>query len=139
MLDFDKSKLKNILLKIDEEFGLLDKKLNYKPIIMIVGGSAFILQNLSSRPTTHDIDVMKYDAALEEIIAKYNIVNAQVKTFEDSLPYNYEDRLIILDIGARHIEFIVPSLEDLVVMKLYGMRPNDIQDINSEEVINAID
>lgn len=55
------------------------------------------------------------------------------------MPYNYEDRLIILETGSKNIEFIAPSLEDLVVMKLYGVRPNDLQDINSEEVINNID
>lgn len=138
MIALDKDKLKKVLLQIDKEYGLLESKLDYKPIVMIVGGSAFILQDLSSRPATHDIDVMSYDAALGEIIDKYNIVNSQVKTYEDSLPYNYEDRLITLEIGAKNIDFITPSLEDLVVMKLYGVRPNDLQDINSEEVINNI-
>ena len=139
MVELNKDKLKKVLLQIDKEYGLLETKLDYKPIVMIVGGCAFILQDLSSRPVTHDIDVLSYDAALEEIISKYNIVNAQVKTYEDSLPYNYEDRLVIINIGAKNIEFISPSLEDLVVMKLYGARPNDLEDINSEEVINTID
>lgn len=139
LIELNKDKLKQVLLQIDKEYGLLDTKLDYKPIVMVVGGCAFILQGFSSRPVTHDIDVMSYDAILRQIIEQYNILNSQVKNYEDSLPYNYEDRLIILDIGAKNIEFITPSLEDLVVMKLYGVRPNDLQDINSDEVINNID
>ena len=139
MQRLNKENLKKTLLKIDEEFGLVDNTLKYKPVIMIVGGSAFILQDLSSRTITHDVDVLKFDASLKSILDKYNIINSQVKTYEDSLPYNYEDRLIILEIGAKNIEFISPSLEDLVVMKIYGSRPNDIQDINSKEVISKID
>lgn len=139
MLDMNKDRLVKVLLQVDEEVGLLDLKINYKPVIMIVGGSSFILQDLSSRNVTHDIDVLRCDQAIKEIIDKYSIINSQVITYEDSLPYNYEDRLIKLEIDAKNVEYISPSLEDLVVMKLYGARPNDLQDINSEEVINNID
>lgn len=49
----------------------------------------------------------------------------------DQIPYNFEDRLVELDIETTSVRFVVPSLEDLVIMKLYAQRPNDIQDVES--------
>ena len=57
----------------------------------------------------------------------------------NQMPFNYEDRLIPLDIGARFIRYFTPSLEDLAVMKLYAYRPNDIVDLHSRAFIDRLD
>lgn len=56
----------------------------------------------------------------------------------DQIPYNFEDRLVELNIGTTTVHFVVPSLEDLIIMKLYAQRPNDIQDIESAAKSNLI-
>ena len=57
----------------------------------------------------------------------------------NQMPFNYEDRLIPLDIGARFIRCFTPSLEDLAVMKLYAFRPNDIIDLHSQAFVDRLD
>ena len=57
----------------------------------------------------------------------------------NQMPFNYEDRLIPLEIGARFIRYFTPSLEDLAVMKLYAYRPNDIVDLHSRAFIDRLD
>ncbi len=57
----------------------------------------------------------------------------------NQMPFNYEDRLIPLDIGARFIRYFTPSLEDLAVMKLYAYRPNDIIDLHSQAFATLIE
>ncbi len=44
-----------------------------------------------------------------------------------------------LETGSCVIDFLAPSIEDLVVMKLYAQRPNDLQDIRSAAQRNLID
>ena len=57
----------------------------------------------------------------------------------NQMPFNYEDRLIPLKIGARFIRYFTPSLEDLAVMKLYAYRPNDIVDLHSQAFVDRLD
>jgi len=40
---------------------------------------------------------------------------------------------------GRKIDFFTVSLEDIVIAKLYSMRPTDIADITSDEVLKRID
>lgn len=133
-----KNELIEILLGIDEEASLTLGNSPHKPTVIIVGGAAFLLRDLTNRKVTHDIDVLSIDEELKAIIASYPEVNQSVSAYMDQIPYNFEDRLVELNIGTTTVHFVVPSLEDLIIMKLYAQRPNDIQDIESAAKSNLI-
>ena len=127
----NREELISILRGIDEEASLLLGCLKYTPHVVIVGGAAFFLRDLTDRSTTHDIDVLNADSVIREIISGYPQINGGVAAYMDQIPYNFEDRLVPLEIGTTTIRFVTPSVEDLIVMKLYAERPNDLQDIHS--------
>ena len=78
-------------------------------------------------------------AALRCVLANYAAVNQAVAAYADQIPYNFEDRLLRLDLPTETIDFLTPSVEDLAVMKLYGWRPSDQQDLESPAMLDAID
>lgn len=132
-------RLTKLLLDLDEEarlvFGCLEKKM---PLI-IVGGSAFILNRLTKRPVTHDVDILSADRRLMGIVAAYPELNGNAAAFCDTVPCNYEDRLVSLDLPTTTVAYFVPSLEDLAVMKLYAWRPNDIDDLTNTDFLAKVD
>lgn len=134
-----RSALIKTLLDIDEEVGLELGNLPCRPSVLIVGGAAFMLRELTPRKVTHDIDVYHADGSVAEILSRYPQVNGGVAAHSDEIPYNFEDRLIKLDIGASAVDFFTPSNEDLVVMKLYACRPNDLQDIDGAAQSGLLD
>ena len=121
-----KHDLEQTLLDIDEEAELEIGPRGDRPSVVLVGGSAFMLNDLTNRSVTHDMD-------------RYPEVNGMAVAYCDQMPFNYEDRLIPLDIGARFIRYFTPSLEDLAVMKLYAYRPNDIVDLHSQAFVDRLD
>lgn len=122
--------LKKLLLDIDEEARLILGECDPRPCVVIVGGAAFVLRELTPRKATHDVDVYEADDIVSRILGRYPALNGAVSAYADQIPYNFEDRLVALDLGTRVINFVTPSVEDLVVMKLYAERPNDIQDMD---------
>ncbi len=134
-----KDELIETLLGIDEEAWLLLGSRPVKPRVVVVDGAAFMLRDLTTRRVTHDIDVLQADEAVRAIITNYPQVNEQVRAFSDQIPYNFEDRLVALPIPSKAIEFLTPCAEDLVVMKLYAQRPNDIQDVDGAIANGGID
>ena len=98
-----------------------------------------MLNDVTNRSVTHDIDVFEADRCLRKIIARYPEVNGMAVAYCNQMPFNYEDRLIPLEIGAHFIRYFTPSLEDLAVMKLYAYRPNDIVDLHSRAFIDRLD
>ena len=133
-----KDRLAATLLRIDEEADLLLAESRHHPQVVIVGGSALMLADLTSRPATHDIDVLQCDAAVREVIAAHRVANGAVAAYLDHVPYNFEDRLVPLPLPARRIRFMRPSLEDLAVMKLYAWRPTDQEDLESPQLLRQI-
>lgn len=131
--------LTSTLLAIDEEAALFQGPCNEKAVVVIVGGAAFMLRDLTNRAVTHDIDVLQADRIVRTILANYPNVNGSVAAYADQIPYNFEDRLVALDLDTQAITFVTPSTEDLVVMKLYAQRPNDMQDIESAASRGQID
>lgn len=131
--------LRETLLSIDEEAWLTFGEPQTKMDVIVAGGCAFILQEMTSRRVTHDIDVLDADARLRSILGGYFAVNGAVAAFSDSIPYGYEDRLVEIIPDTKCVRFLVPSLEDLIVMKLYAWRPNDITDLSNNRVLSAID
>lgn len=137
----NKNNLIHTLMLIDEEASLVlnSDQPEEKPSVVIVGGGAFVLRDLTSRPSTHDIDVFMVDERLREIISHYPEVNGAVMAYMDSIPYNFEDRLLEIPIETTTVVFKTPSIEDLAVMKLYGWRPNDIADLTSKSFLDRVD
>ncbi len=138
-MEYGKQRLVDLLLTIDEEATLLLGAKGQRYPVVIVGGSAFLLHDLTNRPTTHDVDVLSCHAALRGVLANYAAVNGAAAAYADQIPYNFEDRLVKLDLPTKTIDFMTPSVEDLAVMKLYGWRPNDQQDLESPAMLEAID
>ncbi|MDD6290017.1 MAG: DUF6036 family nucleotidyltransferase [Eggerthellales bacterium] len=135
----NKEDLIRILQRIDEEVWLVIGRRDPKPRVVIVGGAAFMLRDLTPRKITHDIDVYEVDEAIRAILGMYPEVNRAVAAYADQIPYNFEDRLVVIDVGAKAIEFTAPCVEDMVVMKLYAERPSDIQDIDGAVSAGEID
>lgn len=138
-MEYGKERLVELLLTMDEEATLLLGTDSQRFPVVIVGGSAFLLHDLTNRPATHDVDVLSCHAALRGVLANYSAVNQAVAAYADQIPYNFEDRLLRLNLPTETIDFLTPSVEDLAVMKLYGWRPNDQQDLESPAMLDAID
>lgn len=138
-MEYGRERLEKLLLTIDEEATLSLGERGRRYPVVIVGGSAFLLRDLTSRPATHDVDVLSCHAALRDVLANYAAVNGAVSAYADHIPYNFEDRLVSLDLPTKTIDFLTPSIEVLAVMKLYGWRPNDQQDLESPAMLDKID
>lgn len=133
---FNKQGIVERLIAADQEAALLSA-IPYSVDVTIVGGSVLILKNLLFR-STPDIDALNIEKSLKNIFLKYDI-NDRVNAYSDFIPYNYEDRLELIDIGTTTIKFYMLSLADLVIMKLSSDREKDWSDITSANVINALD
>ena len=54
-------RLTKLLLDLDEEARLVFGCLEEKMTLVIVGGSAFILNRITKRAVTHDVDILSVD------------------------------------------------------------------------------
>lgn len=135
----DKDELTELLVRVDTETFLSIGELQPHAHMVIVGGSAFILSDLTRRPVTCDVDVFAVDSAIAGIVAEYTAFNGSVAAYADEIPYNFEERLVKLDMRTKCVDYFTPCLEDLAVMKLYAWRPNDISDLTSPAVLESID
>ena len=134
-MELSRNKLLERLHRLDEDADFsFDTEERF--LLVIVGGGALILQRYIAR-ATHDVDAISVSPALLNLLGKYDI-NCQVQAYINNFPYNFEDRLVPLFQGRR-IDFYTASLEDIVIAKLYALRPADIADIASEEVLSRID
>lgn len=131
--------LRALLMRFDEEASLMLDEHDRSYGAVIVGGAALMLQGLTDRPVTHDIDFIGISVELLPIMKEYRAMNLHAATFADNLPYNYEDRLVELDLHTRAVRFLSPSLEDLAVMKLCSFRPNDQSDLESAALLRHLD
>lgn len=127
----DKQSLITTLQNIDEEVCLTYGIPSEQTCVVIVGGSALMLRDLTKRATTHDMDILVADSHVRSIMQYYPTVNSSVAAYADQIPYNFEDRLVEIKVKTKAIRFTTPSLEDIAVMKLYAWRPNDIEDLTS--------
>ncbi len=134
-----KEYLIDALLGIDEEASLLYGEMEFKHRVVIVGGAAFLLHDLTARNMTHDIDVLMADEQIRDIISHYPNVNRSVASYTDQIPYGFEGRLVLLDLQTKAVEFATPCVEDLVVMKLYADRPADLLDIDGAAEKGLVD
>lgn len=76
------------------------------------------------------INRLELQRRMQELFAGFDF-NTRVKALLDCFPYNYEDRLELVEMPTQSIRYYTPSIEDLIVSKLYAYRPKDIQDLEA--------
>lgn len=135
--DMDAAEMRDVLLDIDDKVS--EERSEWHPSMNVAGGCAMILNGWSSRRYTDDIDVLDYDRDMNDVLREFPQVNGNVNTYGDQIPYNYEDRLREMPIDTSSVSVLTPSLEDLVVMKLYAWRGKDVDDLTSSGTLACID
>lgn len=135
---YSQKRLRELLLEIDEEVEL-EVGLGRRHSVVIVGGAAFVLADLTSRNATHDVDVLRVDEAIQGVLARHRQLNTQVQVYADRLPKGFEGRLVRIPLETTAVDFFRPSAEDLAVMKLYSWRKQDQIDLTSLEMLAELD
>lgn len=118
--------LERRMIELDNTVSELYPNMTFECVI--VGGGALLLKKIISRATL-DVDVLEVSSEVEEIFSVYDF-NTRVKAVLDCFPYNYEDRIEVVDLKTKSINYYIPSIEDLIVSKLYAYRGKDIDDLN---------
>lgn len=135
---YTQERLRELLLEIDEEVEL-EVGLEKRYSVIIVGGAAFMLADLTGRNATHDVDVLRADEAIQGVLARHRQLNTQVQAYADRLPKGFEGRLVRIPLETTAVDFFRPSAEDLAVMKLYSWRKQDRIDLTSLEMLTELD
>lgn len=108
---------------------VFDQHPNMQLECVIVGGGALLIKKAISRSTL-DIDVLYASKIIENYFDIFDF-NSKVKSLEFCFPYNYEDRLELVDIETKVIKYFTPSIEDLIISKLYAFREKDQEDLQA--------
>lgn len=128
------------LIRADEDAFFADIGRNgAKVSVVIVGGSALLLHDLSAKQVTKDVDVYAAEESVRSILYADPDFNAQCQAFCSCLPYNSKDRLLRAPIDTMAIDYLTPSLEDLAVMKLYRWEEPDRIDLTAPEFLEKLD
>lgn len=98
-----------------------------------------MLRGLTQRVATRDLDVLNAEDVAKEAMQHYPNMNMASAIWTCTLPFNFEDRIEQVPLKLRVLRVFTPSLEDLVVMKLYAGRAKDMEDISSPAVLGAIE
>lgn len=128
--------LRQRLLEFDRAVGVIHPGRTFH--LVLAGGGALMLLGHLSR-VTDDMDALKCSPELLALMEKYDINNRMAGPYGDHFPYNWEDRLVPLDIETRAIRCYAASLEDIVASKLCSERPDDAFDVRRPEIVAAID
>ena len=104
---------------------------------VIVGGSALLSLNQIDRSTL-DVDVIESSKEIYEYFEMFDF-NTKVKSLFCCFPINFMDRLIKININTKSINYFTPSIEDLIISKLYAYRQKDIDDIYDIIKTNSYD
>ena len=135
---YSQERLRELLLEIDEEVEL-EVGLGKRHSVVIVGGAALLLADLTGRNATHDVDVLRVSEAIQGFLARHRQLNTQVQVYADRLPKGFEGRLVRIPLETTVIDFFRPSVEDLAVMKLYSWRKQDQIDLTSPKLLAELD
>jgi hypothetical protein len=128
--------LRRRLLEFDRAVATLHPDRDF--FLVLAGGGALMLLGHLSR-VTEDMDALKCSPELAALMERYDINNRIQGAYGDHFPYNWEDRLVPLDVETEAIKCYAASLEDIVASKLCSDRPDDEFDVRRAEVIAAID
>ena len=128
------------LKKIDEDVffsgsGLGEKRAS----VVIVGGSALLLHDLSAKQVTKDVDVYAVEGEIREALLSDPDFNMGCQAYAMCMPYNFDQRLVEVDLGLMAMRVLTPSLEDLAVMKLYRWEAPDVADLTDPAFIGKVD
>ena len=135
---YSQERLRELLREIDEEVEL-EVGLGKRYSVVIVGGAAFMLADLTDRNATHDVDVLRANEAIQGVLARHRQLNTQVQVYADRLPKGFEKRLVRIPLETTAVDFFRPSAEDLAVMKLYSWRKQDQIDLTSSKLLAELD
>ena len=136
----DKQQLISKLQRIDENIFFAQQAAPSKKFdVVIVGASALLLCDLSSKGATKDVDVLSAEASVRQFLYEDPDFNSQCLAYVLCLPYNFEDRMVAIDLGLRTLSVFVPSQEDLAVMKLYRWEDPDKADLTAPEFLERLD
>lgn len=128
--------LRRRLLEFDRAVGVLHPDRTF--YLVLAGGGALLLMGHLSR-VTDDMDALKCSPEVLALMEKYDINNRMAGPYGDHFPYNWEDRLVRLDMGMQAVMCYAASLEDIVASKLCSERSADGFDVRRPEVVAAID
>lgn len=106
--------------------------------VVIVGGSALLLHDLSQKAVTKDVDIYAAEDSVRDILYADPDFNAQCQTFSACLPYRFEERLVTAPMETMAVEYLTPSLEDLAVMKLYRWEEPDKLDLTAARFLESL-
>lgn len=136
----DREELISKLKRIDEEIFFSGKVVGGKKAsVVIVGGSALLLRDLSAKQVTKDVDVYEVEGSIREALLSDPDFNMGCQAYCMCMPYNFDRRLVEVDLGLMTMRVKTPSLEDLAVMKLYRWEAPDVADLTSPSFIAEID
>lgn len=138
----DKDELIEKLLRIDEDAYFANASPERRRAsVVIVGGSALLLCDLSSKLTTRDVDTLQMNAdnAARQALLSDPAFNMSANAFCENIPFNFEDRLVRVELETMAIDYYVPSQEDLAVMKLYRWSPVDEADLTAPAFLERLD
>ena len=97
----NKIELEQRMIELDTVTYDLYPGLTFKCVI--VGGGALLIKNIITRGTL-DVDVLEVSKEVEELFAGFDF-NTRVKAVLDCFPYNYADRLELVDIETKCIQY----------------------------------
>lgn len=137
----EKKDIEEKLKRIDEDIFFSGVRGDRRPQVVIVGGGALLVRDLTSRAVTKDVDILQDEAddAARRILYSDPDFNNACAAYLQSIPYNFEDRLVPLDLDTLAVDYRTPSVEDLAVMKLYRWEASDKLDLTSEEFLSKLD
>lgn len=97
--------------------------------IVLVGGSAFMLQGLAPDTRhTSDIDVLQLDHQIERFLLQYDM-NTDANTFLYSFPNGWGDRKCRVPFEGMVLDVYTPSDADLAISKILSWRETDQNDL----------
>ena len=107
----------------------VDSNLNQPFTLVIIGGAAASLAYKATRHTK-DIDTVNQVTSIAEACEKAKQATGLHiplgPTGVEDGPYNYEDRLINLAFGLKHLTIQVPEKHDLILMKMLRGYQHDL-------------
>ena len=129
------------LVNLDKELYMyaLRNKVKTSKIDMLIAGSSALILNGITISKTADIDVLKLSHYIEEELLERYDMNSRVMGVESSIPYNYEDRIVKLDLETKIIQYYLLSIEDAVCSKIQANRGKDWEQINNSNILEQID
>lgn len=112
-----------------------------RPISIVLGGSAALILNNDLPRPTDDGDVVTSEPGIGELQSLIREIadseglppgwlNGSIQSYAYVLPADYTSRLVSLPPFDR-LRVRLLSRRDVVLMKVYGMRPRDIEDLVS--------